>query len=191
MKTSTTSNDSHVRHAGRRGRAVLWLVALTVPTCVYAIDDAAVARCAAIDDDRARLACFDALARTLQSAETPTARSSEVAPVQQPRTAAVPRRPASVPVVESTPRNNPASDVASAPTPGPTTALVTARRQLWPSERWVFVLDNGDVWEQTKAKRVSIRVDDRVRVIERGMGFLMIDEGGASTRVRPRGSGRD
>ncbi len=56
---------------------------------------------------------------------------------------------------------------------------------LWPDERKRYFLSNDEVWEQTRAKLVDIKAQDKVR-IKKGVfsGHLLLAEGGASVPVK-------
>ena len=56
---------------------------------------------------------------------------------------------------------------------------------LWPDERKRYFLSNDQVWEQTRAKLVDIKAQDKVR-IKKGVftGHLLLSEGGASVPVK-------
>lgn len=70
------------------------------------------------------------------------------------------------------------------------TATVQNVDRKWPDNRYVYNLDNGQTWEQTKAQRTTIREGDSV-TIKRGRlgGYLMANERGASSRVARVGDG--
>lgn len=63
-------------------------------------------------------------------------------------------------------------------------ATVTAVNRKWPDNRYVYDLDNGQRWEQTKTQRTTIRKGDRI-TIKKGRlgGYLIANERGASARV--------
>ena len=56
---------------------------------------------------------------------------------------------------------------------------------LWPDDRKRYFLSNDQVWEQTRAKLVDIKAQDKVK-IKKGMfsGHLLLSEGGASVPVK-------
>ena len=56
---------------------------------------------------------------------------------------------------------------------------------LWPDDRKRYFLSNDQVWEQTRAKLVDIKAQDKVR-IKKGVfsGHLLLAEGGASVPVK-------
>ena len=56
---------------------------------------------------------------------------------------------------------------------------------LWPDDRKRYFLSNDQVWEQTRAKLVDIKAQDKVK-IKKGVfsGHLLLGEGGASVPVK-------
>ncbi len=75
----------------------------------------------------------------------------------------------------------PSAADASADTAG----IIANVRERWPDGRRVFTLEGGEQWVQTQARRVFINAGDRVTLKQRRFGqFLLVAEGGATTRVR-------
>lgn len=106
------------------------------------------ARCAAIADINARVACYDALANTRQN---------------QPQSA--------VPAVPRTqvPEEAQAKPVADARNAQTLLARVTQLREVQPGKMRI-TLANGQVWQQTVAKAFFIRTNDTVRIDSSGWG---------------------
>ena len=66
-----------------------------------------------------------------------------------------------------------------------TAGIIANVRERWPDGRRVFTLEGGEQWVQTQARRVFINAGDRVTLKQRRFGqFLLVAEGGATTRVR-------
>lgn len=154
--------------------------------------------CSWIEDDTSRLACFDRAVREL--AEQPAGAPVAVAPA--PRTVApaapsnraaapAPTQPAAAPrtaAVATTPeddfgkreidRENRVDRV--------TARLVTARQA--PDSKWVFTLDNGQVWRQIDGPTYGIDDEDQPGVVIKraflGSFLMSIDDGPKGLRVR-------
>ena len=165
--------------------------------------------CALLDNDIARLACFDERVpgtpreTSIQSSIETSIDASQEAPTPVPTPA---------PIVE-------AEQVAAEPVaPEPSeTAPSTQRRSGWlpwrrqgrdsggglfgdepleldalvrhvrmrDKQRMVFLLDNEQIWMQTKPRNLPIREGDRVTVRNATMGgYYMSTGSGVSTRVR-------
>ena len=80
---------------------------------------------------------------------------------------------------------------AEAPKPSDASAsadkagIIANVRERWPDGRRVFTLEGDEQWVQTQARRVFISAGDRVTLKQRRFGqFLLVAEGGATTRVR-------
>ena len=146
------------------------------------------------DEDPAESAMVD---RAVETRTETTARSRPAPPVRD----SVPvRRPAEVretvadaePVVQpreterqrrirlfgKRPEREPDPDIDAV------TASVTAAEKTWPSGRWRYTLDNGQVWVQTRAKTTSVKVGDEVTVRKRSWTFYLLSERGASFGVK-------
>ena len=155
--------------------------------------------CSWIEDDTSRLACFDRAVRELadQPAGAPVAvapaprtvapaapsgRTAAPAPAQPaasaPRTAAVATTPEEDFGKREIDRENRVDRV--------TARLVTARQA--PDSKWVFTLDNGQVWRQIDGPTHLIRDDDQPEVVIKraflGSFLMSIDDGPKGLRVR-------
>ncbi len=140
--------------------------------------------------------------RERASAPTPDVRAEVVAPAPKPAAnvagqeapsapaadSGVTRRDAAPPADVGAPR---AGGDAVAPKPrgggepADTAGIIAEVRDRWPDGRRVFTLEGGEQWVQTQARRVFIGAGDRVTLKQRRFGqFLMVAEGGATTRVR-------
>lgn len=75
------------------------------------------------------------------------------------------------------PERQPESDLAEV------TASITAMTKTWPSGRWQYTLDNGQVWVQTRAKTTSVGVGDEVRIKKRSWTYYLLSRDGASFGV--------
>ena len=155
--------------------------------------------CSWIEDDTSRLACFDRAVREL--ADQPA--GAPVAAAPAPRTVA-PATPSSRAAAPAPTRPAAAAPRTAAVVTAPednfgkreidredrvdrvTARLVTARQA--PDSKWVFTLDNGQVWRQIDGPTYGI--DDEGQpgvVIKRAFlgSFLMnIDDGPKGLRVR-------
>lgn len=147
-------------------------------------------RCLEIQDDTARLACYDRLAREVVELGVPGARRTAPA-------AAAAAGAASATAVDA--QEAPASSGARAPedafgkpqkTPGDVldsiSANVVGGFSGWSGDT-VFELDNGQVWEQSGMGRYEYAGEDRKVVIERALfGSFMLSPEGLNRSVRVR-----
>lgn len=147
-------------------------------------------RCLEIQDDKARLACYDRLAREVVELGVPGARRTAPA-------AAAAAGAASATAVDA--QEAPASSGARAPedafgkpqkTPGDVldsiSANVVGGFSGWSGDT-VFELDNGQVWEQSGMGRYEYAGEDRKVVIERALfGSFMLSPEGLNRSVRVR-----
>ena len=177
------------------GVLIFGLVITAVPAVVNAADAGALAACQAIEDNAARLACYDA-------ALTP-----EAAPAVKPKsteTPAVPQESEPAPAAPVADETEPAAEPAAAPTPAPTAATQPAtlsddigresvsnvdrdalavrgrlaRCVRASSGKLVFYFDNGQVWRQKSSGRVPWReCDFDVTIGKDVFGYTMIRDG--------------
>jgi hypothetical protein len=163
--------------------------------------------CASINDDAARLACYDAaVGRSPRpSTAAPAAAPAAVAkPVQRPATATAPVAPAPAqapaaaaaesakdPVAEfglsdtAKAARDPAKAAEAAAAPQSVTAKVISVRWRKYGE-FVVTLDNGQVWEQTEPMPSAIvKVGDTVTIKKALFGsFTLVTAGRIGTKVR-------
>lgn len=131
------------------------------------------ARCARIEADARRLACFDDLARRVVASSTDAAASGPGSPV--PATVNTAPSPSQEPADAQAPGNEP-----------PTPARVRIERITErPYGERIFFLDNGERWTEQTRERTRFRVGD-VATLERTSlgGFVLVREAGGATRVR-------
>lgn len=112
-------------------------------------------KCASIGDIKARVACYDGLARP--TTDKPSA--SAPAPV----------RLAPAPALAAAPVEKPAESLVS---------KVTSVREVQPNKLQI-TLENGQVWQQTVGKSFLLRPEDTVRIAGSGWGrsFRLTIEG--------------
>lgn len=178
---------------GAIGIVTIGLAIATVPTVVNAADAEGLEACQSIEDDAARLACFDA----------------SLSPEPEPATKATPPKPA--PPQESKPesaapvaaKSEPAAKPpAAAPAPIPTAQTGTlsddigresvnnvdrdalaargrlARCDMGRSGKYVFYFDNGQVWRQKSSARVPWKeCDFEVTISKDLFGYTMVRDG--------------
>ena len=166
--------------------------------------------CAAIADDMERLACYDRehgverappaidAAPNVERAPAPRVTAEAVAPASETAAGVAKQEAPSVDSGVARQETVPAADSGvsrrggvEAPTPSDASALadnagiIANVRERWPDGRRVFTLEGGEQWVQTQARRVFISAGDRVTLKQRRFGqFLLVAEGGATTRVR-------
>jgi hypothetical protein len=164
-----------------------------IPVAVAQSLPQSVIQCASVDNDSARLECFDKEVARL------TQRNAAVAPTQSPPVQVGP--PAS-PVASTQPKNASAIDddfgvsgelarrraaeeKRNETTPRELRAAVTKVRTKAYGEV-VLELDNGQIWEQPERKSgFSIKEGENIRITQGAMGsyFLQADSG-ATSRIR-------
>jgi len=159
--------------------------------------------CASINDDAARLACYDAaVGRSPRpSTAAPVAAPAAAKPVQRPATApaSVPVAPAQAPAAAAAKdpvaefglsdsakaARDPAKAAEAAAAPQSVTAKVISVRWRKYGE-FVVTLDNGQVWEQTEPMPSAIvKVGDVVTIKKALFGsFTLVTAGRIGTKVR-------
>lgn len=158
-------------------RVVLLLASLVVPGAALA-DDTGLKRCRTLADDRARLACYDAL-----PVAAPAAAAPAPAPAAAPSPVAAKPSPAPAP-----PPAPPASFGLEKPAAAPETITSTIPGAFdgWgPRQR--FRLANGQVWEVVDGSSGVYDLRDPGVTIRRAVlgGYVMEIEGARRTlRVR-------
>ena len=171
----------------RRPGLLLSTLFLVVVGPLPARADDAVMRCVAIEDDEARLSCFDAAT----GRHEPEAKASTAASVPAAPAPVVVAPAASAPPSAS--HNENASDDFGLPAqertdaPSRIVARVSAVAPHSHIGRWVVTLDNGQVWEQreTTAPAKRPRPGDEVTVEEASFNsYLMVAAGRWSSRVK-------
>jgi hypothetical protein len=181
------------------------LLCLPLPTTAAGIDD--VARCAGIDDDSSRLACYDKVAgrvRAVRAAEADVATPPAAAPV--PAAAPSPATPHPVAAIDDAAAAAPAQAAAAPAEQAPAQltdefgaerlegrsggqeisvrATVTGCRQD-ASDRYYFYFDNGQVWKQKDSRRLHYRQCEFDVTISRDFfGYKMqLDGDDKTTRI--------
>lgn len=146
----------------RKFTALLLLVALPVAGLADDPVGASLERCAQIDDDGARLECFDALAERHKAAAGDS----------------IPAAPAPVRATAPVPLTD---EVGKARVEGPDysdeprfTAHVVSCRKNPQSGQYVFSFENGQVWKQSAYRSISLRnCDFDVEIQKVSFGYDM------------------
>lgn len=145
--------------------------------------------CRSIDDDRARLACFDALAAA--APEPGTAAAPTAAADAAPAPAATPVAPAAPTATDLFGRDSDTTAAALgaaagiAPLPELRATLTTVDRT--PDGRLVLTMDNGQAWSQVDTRRATLRPGDEVRIRRAAFGSYLLstmDDRRSALRVR-------
>jgi len=137
--------------------------------------------CAGTKDPAARLACFDRQVAARHAAEdrAPPNRTHESAsPISSVR-------PAPTQVVDSDVGHN-ASDVGHRAQPAPSAAIVATIVKVIPRRPLISAveLDNGQIWEQSEAERLSARPQEKVTIRPGVLGsFFLKSADGRVIRV--------
>lgn len=147
------------------------------------------AKCVGIDDDRARLACYDeAYGRTATTRASAPAAAAGAPVAATAATATLARPPAPSP--EQARQNfGLSAEKVLGPQDGPTEikAKVTAVQASEVTGRAVVTLDNGQVWQQVEQTRATKRPrpGDEVVIREASLdSYLMVTPERGSARVR-------
>jgi hypothetical protein len=131
-------------------------------------------RCAALDDDRARLACYDSI----------FGRPAANAPVDAPAAATATNAEADFGLTEAAKRaREPEESKERFPESISGTVAKVARQ---PAGELVLTLENGQVWTQLQVDvRARVAVGDTVTIKKAALGsHLLVTEGRYATRVR-------
>ncbi len=169
------------------------LLSAVIPVAQAASTDAP-PRCAAITDDRARLACYDSLFGKPASAgpgvAAPVANSPASVPTPAPAAAAaVPVATAADPeadfgLTEAAKRAREPEQAREQMPDSITGTVAKVGRQ--PAGELVVTLENGEVWTQVQVDaRARIAVGDTVTIKKAALGsHLLVTAGRYATRVR-------
>ncbi|MEM8626714.1 MAG: hypothetical protein AAGF32_02130 [Pseudomonadota bacterium] len=184
--------------------SVLW----AMPAAVQADEPTTLAQCAELQDDAKRLACFDRLSRTdpVPPPAAPEAPADGTAPqAQDPMDTSASASTSTVtapPAAEPAPppaaaprRQEPLTEedfgleqqrVAEAQVIDRITAGVIGGFQGW-TERTVFELDNGQIWEQISSRHFNYAGPDRqVEIRRAAFGSFFLSPVGLNSKVRVR-----
>lgn len=177
MTTHQQKQDSdHHVHGSPRAHACKGTIAalaafISLTSSSVSADDAmrGFVKCLQMQDDQARLACYDRLATEVVELGLP-ADGAAAAAAAAPQATTARQAPAPAPEQEFGLQER--ADVESI------TARVVGGFQGWDGKTR-FELDNGQVWEQSAPGRFGYRGPDRAVVIRRGMlnSFLLSPEG--------------
>lgn len=152
---------------------------LLVTATVHAADD--LSSCHAIDDDAARLACYDAASgRVATRTPARSSAASSVAAASAP--AATAQAPVTTEASFGLPPMRPEDELTYR-----LTAVVTQVTGVAQGGRWTITLDNGQIWEQREATPSYTwpRAGDHVTIRAAALGsYVMADPGRGSSRVR-------
>ncbi|MBL8225450.1 MAG: hypothetical protein JNM50_08975 [Chromatiales bacterium] len=175
------------RSGGRQRRHALAAAAMALAS-VLAAGAADLDSCRSIDDDRARLACFDALAAAAPAAGTGTAPTATTATT--PAAGAGQLAPATPTAADLFGRDSStaAAELGAAAGVAPLRELraTLATVDRAPDGRLRLTLDNDQAWAQVDTRYSDLKPGDAV-VIRRGAfgSFLLsADRGRAAVRVR-------
>jgi len=167
---------------------VLFALGLGFPV-VVAADTAG--KCVAIDDERARLACYDeASGRTVAARTSPPADAAGAPMAGAAATTATPLARPPAPSPEQARQNfGLSAEKVLGPQGGPTEikAKVAAVQANEITGRAVVTLDNGQVWQQLEATKATKRprAGDEVVIREASLdSYLMVTPERGSARVR-------
>lgn len=166
------------------------LLSLSIAPVAVAVDDADIARCAAIANALDRLDCYDALAERLPVMPLETEDPAvEVAPEPPVAPAAEKLPPQKPPPVAPTPAT--AADFgfevrAFDETPDQIESRYDGNFTGW-TGRTLFRLENGQVWQQAQSGRVSYRKERPMITIKKGaFGSFRLKVEGLNRTVRVR-----
>jgi hypothetical protein len=169
-----------VERNGRTPRRLAGAAALALLAAPATATDDDLATCRGIADDRARLACYDAVA---------AATAVPVASAATP--AAPPVVPAPAPTaVELFGRDSDSAAEALgaaagvAPLAGLSATLTNVARA--PDGRLMLTLDNGQAWSQVDTRRVVLQAGDAVVIRRAALGSYLLSTGRRQASVRVR-----
>lgn len=176
-----------------RERLILLAMAIAMPAFAIAAGEetlvASLARCAAIDDDPARLACFDELARDADRvpvAQAPATASEKTEPDAVAGSAAPAAGTAIRPLTDDVGRGQVGDRSNEDARDEVYTARLAGCEQAGPSERMYFLLDNGQAWRQSDSDRLRLEgCGGEVRISRDFFGYkLYIEDEDVTIRVR-------
>jgi hypothetical protein len=127
---------------------------------------AAIGACARIEDQAARLECFDTVARSSRGVETAPSPAPPAAVESQRSAAAPPTAAATAPAPAASSRREAR---ASGKAEGEVLSSVTALREIQPG-RVEVTLANGQVWRQTYSDSYNLLVGHEVKIYPSGFG---------------------
>ncbi|MFU8897066.1 MAG: hypothetical protein ACNA8J_11840 [Gammaproteobacteria bacterium] len=195
MRTNTLDR---IRRGGLASSVIAALAAglLLAGGAATAADEStrAFLRCMELPDDTARLACYDRLAQEVVELGLPGARRAApvaAAPPAAEAAAADAAGTATRAARSTAPRSAPEDEFglpqpAAAAEVSSITARVVDGFTGW-SGNTIFVLDNGQVWEQAATGRYEYAGPDREVVISRAiLGTFMLSPEGLNRSVRVR-----
>jgi hypothetical protein len=172
-------------------RLLLGLVGLCL---VSQLADAAEppADCARIDDDRARLACYDAAsgrgAPSGPSSTTAVSVPAAAPVVAAPTVAATTPAPAKEAIAQNEPNFGLSAErqLGEQAAPKSITATVVSVTPASHIGRWVVALDNGQAWEQreTTSDARRPRPGDTVTIRGASLGSFLLTSSRGASRVR-------
>lgn len=195
MRTNTLDR-TRCRGLARSALAALAAGLLLAGGAATAADEStrAFLRCMELPDDTARLACYDRLAHEVVELGVPgTRRAAPASPAQgAPAAEAAEAADTAARAARSTTPQTTPEDEFGLPQPvaGAEVSAITARVvdgfTGW-SGNTVFVLDNGQVWEQAGTGRYEYAGRDREVVISRAiLGTFLLSPEGLNRSVRVR-----
>jgi len=147
-------------------------------------------RCLEIQDDEARLSCYDRLAREVVELGVPGARSAAPAAAATAGAATAGETAASAGAIPEAAGSQAPEDAFGKPQKTPSDVLDSISANVvggftgWSGDT-IFELDNGQVWKQTGMGRYEYSGKDRKVVIERALfGSFMLSPEGLNRSVR-------
>lgn len=145
--------------------------------------------CARQQDPALRLLCFDRAAAAREAADQapPLARPKTDAPAPNPTAAAPATPPARSDIGRGTQPAHHTNREHREPSPSRPTPVVARVVRVIPREPFIsaYVLDNGEVWEQTETSRFSAQPREEITIRPGVFGsFFLEDADGISVRVR-------
>lgn len=165
--------------------ALLWLVASM--SGAHAADSAAPQQCAAIDDDRERLACYDGIYRA-PAAPVAAAAATGATVAAAAETTAVTSAAAAPPddfgLTEAAKRaRDPERAKETMPESVTGSVAAVGRR---PAGELVVTLENGQVWTQVSVdQRARVSAGDTVTIKRGALGsYMLVTQSRYATRVR-------
>lgn len=173
------------------------LLAVAVVLCIgefaHAAEPAWTKECAAVEEDDARLACYDARNPPNKRSAIQASSPAATATVRAPATAQATVPATAMPATPATSAATPSKDFGLPPQPQPAAntpdpdlvARVDTVSQRLTGEL-LLKLDNGQSWVQAQRKsNVIIKAGERVSIARGSFGgYLLSSDSGATMRVR-------